>query len=223
MRSASTTYGSPVATPYDDLRLVDKRYGTFSYTESYAWATITGCPKCKGTQAAVLAMNNAAPRSVWLRCVTCGQPMVSHDGVLSPSTAPLTTPGGVRGEELAAWTEARQCLGVGAYTASVMMCRKLLLHVAVAQGLAAKDAKGRAPSFMDAVNHLQDEGVITKRMRPWIDRIKDVGNEANHEIKPIDEATALDVAAFTEQLLRLTYEMDALVERGGAAAITGAV
>jgi len=103
-------------------------------------------------------------------------------------------------------------LSVGASTAAVMLCRKLLVHVAVGQGLAEQNDKGRSPTFASAVEYLQDEGIITKRMRPWVDRIREVGNEANHEIPSISAEVALDIATFTEQLLRLTYEMDALME-----------
>ena len=91
------------------------------------------------------------------------------------------------------------------------MCRKMLFHLAVSNGLAAKDDKGRAPNFAEATKHLEAEGIITSRMRPWVDRIKDIGNEANHELEAISEKDALDVARFTEQLLRLSFEMDSLV------------
>lgn len=94
-----------------------------------------------------------------------------------------------------------------------MLCRKLLFHLAVNFGLPAQDDKGRAPTFSASVQQLEDSGIITVRMRPWVDRIKDVGNEANHVIAPIDEETAMDVARFTEQILRLSFEMDALVNR----------
>jgi hypothetical protein len=59
---------------------------------------------------------------------------------------------------------------------------------------------------------MESEGLITKRMRPWVDRIKDVGNEANHEIVPVGRQVAIDVATFTEQMFKLAYEMDALME-----------
>jgi hypothetical protein len=48
-------------------------------------------------------------------------------------------------------------------------------------------------------------------MRAWVDRIKDVGNGANHEISPVARDVALDVATFTEQLLKLAYEMSAIM------------
>jgi hypothetical protein len=159
---------------------------------------------------AVIAISKEGDRR-WLRCVNCSTGVVDNDGTVSPAAAPLRNPAGVAGVELAAWKEVRKCLSVGASTAAVMICRKILFHVAVANGLAAQDDKGRAPTYAAAVQHLENEGIITSRMRPWIDRVKDVGNEANHEIAPINADVALDVATFTEQLLRLAYEMDALM------------
>lgn len=147
----------------------------------------------------------------WMRCVSCKSPTILANGVAHPSALPLHVPLGVSGVELAAWREVRECLSVGATTAAVMLCRKLLLHIAVAEGLAAKDDRDRAPTFNQAVEHLEQQGVITSKMRPWVDRVREVGNEANHEIDPVHPEVAMDVARFTEQLLRLAYEMDALM------------
>jgi hypothetical protein len=100
---------------------------------------------------------------------------------------------------------------VGANTAAVMMCRKLLFHIAVTHGLPEKDGNGRAPNFAKALKHLEDEGVITKHMRPWVTKIKDVGNEANHEIPRTSAEDAMAVAKFTRQLIMLAYELPAMV------------
>jgi hypothetical protein len=147
----------------------------------------------------------------WLRCVNCLHGLVKNGNVISPGVLPLAVPQGLVGREGEVWGEIRSTLSVGAYTASVMLCRKLLLHVAVSHGLSEIDDKGKSPNFDTAVKHLIAEGVVTKRMQPWVDRIREVGNEANHELGGITEAQALDVAKFTEQLLRLAYEMDALM------------
>ncbi|PFG16957.1 uncharacterized protein DUF4145 [Propionicimonas paludicola] len=148
----------------------------------------------------------------WLRCVGCGRGFVREWGVTLPGAQPFDVPKGLPNTEAAVWAEIRSCLAAGAFTASAMMCRKLLFHVAVATGLPAKDKSNRAPTYAQCVNHLEAEGVITKRMRTWVDRIKDIGNDANHEITPVTEKQALDVAGFTHQLLRLSYEMDELVK-----------
>jgi hypothetical protein len=42
-------------------------------------------------------------------------------------------------------------------------------------------------------------------------KIKDVGNEANHEIPSTTHAQAMAVALFTRQLISLAYELPAMV------------
>ena len=201
-----------MTTPHEDLAIVDQRATSFGSTQDEAWA-VRPCPECEGSQLAVIAYAQFSSQK-WLRCINCGCAIVDNDGTVSPPAKPLRAPAGVTGVELAVWNEARSCLAVGANTAAVMMCRKLLFHIAVAHGLPPKNDKDRAPTFLEAVDTLEAEGLITKRMRPWVDRIKDVGNEANHEISAVQPEVALDVATFTEQLLRLTYEMDSLMAGG---------
>lgn len=46
-------------------------------------------------------------------------------------------------------------------------------------------------------------------MKAWVDRIKEIGNDANHTLVPITKEQAFDVATFMEQLLILAYELDA--------------
>lgn len=149
-----------------------------------------------------------------MRCTDCGLGLVSNHGGISPAVLPLGMPKGLLGDVLTCWEEVRSCLSVGANSAAVMMCRKLLFHIAVAHGLPEKDGKDRAPSFYAAVEHLETEEIITKKMRPWVDRIKDVGNGQNHEIQPIESGEAMDVARFTQKLLELAFEMDALMAEG---------
>jgi hypothetical protein len=175
------------------------------------------CAFCGGDQMIVVGRAKSTtgvdkrPPVRWLRCVNCFRGHVDNDGIISPGVKPLDTPAVLSGDDLAAWTEALGCLSVGANTAAVMMCRKLLFHIAVAHGLPEKDGSGRAPTFAKALKHLEDEGVVTKLMRPWVDKIKDVGNEANHEIPSTTSDEAMDVAQFTRQLIRLAYELPAMV------------
>lgn len=197
----------------------------YDNTDQRAWASAP-CPNCGGTQMLVVAAQldgnykTQEHLTRWLRCVSCLEGAVIRHGVVHPSGKPLRTPRGLPPMDATIWNEARSCLGVGANAATVMLCRKLLFHIAVAHGLPAKDEKGRAPTFAAAVAHLESEGLITKKMRPWVDRIKDVGNDANHELSPVTPELALDVATFTEQLLVLAYELDALMDTPEAAAPT---
>lgn len=206
-----------MANPFSDLYLVHPGYGTFAPSDEKAFQ-LAACPNCGGTQMSVVGYSSNGGQT-WLRCANCSLGIVRNGEAYSPAPKPLTVPLGVEGDELSAWGEVRECLAVGAFTAAVMMCRKLLFHVAVAHGLPPKNEKGFAPNFSQAVQQLVDEGVITKHMRPWVDRIKSVGNDANHEIPSVTREQALDIALFTEQLLKLAYEMPALVEKGADAAL----
>ena len=176
------------------------------------------CPHCEAPHLVRVAMasnpDDFGQGTRWLRCVGCGQGSVIDDAeVLHPSPKPMRVPDGLPPVDVAIWDEIRACLGIGAYTAAVMLCRKLLFHVAVSHGLEEKDSRNRAPSYMEAVKHLESEGVFTARMRKWVDRVKDVGNNANHELSPISRSQAFDVATFTEKLLELAYELDARYDK----------
>ncbi|TFD71899.1 DUF4145 domain-containing protein [Cryobacterium sp. Hb1] len=193
----------------NNLHVITATHSRYDRTDSEALA-LSGCAQCGGTQMIVLAHTDTG--QAWYRCGNCGLGQVNNFGSVSPAIAPLSNPQGVTGSELSIWAEVRRCLAVAAPTAAVMLCRKLLFHIAVDNGLPAKNDKDRAPTYTEAVKSLEDAEVITKKMRPWVDRIKDVGNDANHEIAPVTMESALDVARFTEQVLRLAYEMDALMD-----------
>lgn len=190
--------------------------GNFGTGDSDSWVDAR-CPHCGAQHLLIVARaqrsdGSSVWRTDWLRCSACLRGSVTDDGTTYPSLKPLREPRGLPDLDSAIWEETRNCLGVGANAAAVMLCRKLLFHIAVAHGLPAKGPKDRAPSFVEAVDHLESQGVITKKMRPWVDRIKDVGNDANHELSPITAEAALDVATFTQQLLVLAYELDVLME-----------
>jgi len=98
------------------------------------------------------------------------------------------------------YDEARQCTTVGAYTAAVLLCRKLLMHVAVAQG--AQPGTG----FQEYVKYLDEEGWVPPNGKEWVDDIRAIGNEANHEIRVVSRDEAEDLMTFMEGLLRYMYE-----------------
>lgn len=206
-----------------DLFVTNVRYGNLEDKDPRSWERLD-CPFCSGTQMSVIGFNDAAKEShsyvEWLRCVNCLRGVVRNGYAVSPTALPLDTPAAIDGEALMAWQEVRACLSVGAATAAVMMCRKLLFHIAVEHGLPDKDSKGRAPTFAEVLDHLETSGVYTARMRPWVERIRDVGNEANHHLDAISAAQALDVATFTRQLINLAYELDAMIA-GAATDVAG--
>lgn len=102
--------------------------------------------------------------------------------------------------------EARRCFSVSAFSACVMLCRKLLMHIAVEQGATEKNSAGHSNSFKYFVKYLDDENIIPKNAKGWTDHIRDKGNEANHEIKDVSQEDAEMLLQFVELILRNVYE-----------------
>jgi hypothetical protein len=105
------------------------------------------------------------------------------------------------------YQEARKCTSDGAFTAAVLCCRKLLMHVAVAKG--AQSDK----SFIEYVQFLADKNYIPPDAKDWVDLIRQKGNEANHEISIMKSDDAKDLIDFSGMLLRLIYEFPAAIKR----------
>ena len=106
------------------------------------------------------------------------------------------------------YEEARSCTTQGSYTAAVLACRKILMHIAVDKG--ANDDL----SFAKYVDHLAANGYVPPDGKNWVDHIRKKGNEANHEIVLMKREDADDLLTFTEMLLRFIYEFPARVRRG---------
>jgi hypothetical protein len=98
------------------------------------------------------------------------------------------------------YDEARKSTSAGAYTAAVLTCRKILMHIAVEKG--AKTGLG----FIDYVDYLAQKNYIPPDGRLWVDYIRTKSNEANHEIVIMTSQDANDLITFAEMLLRLVYE-----------------
>lgn len=109
--------------------------------------------------------------------------------------------GGLPTDVAALYAEARDCMGVSAHTATVLLCRKILMHVAVETGADA------GLKFVEYVQCLWDEHYVPPNAKGWVDHIREKGNEANHEITLMSRAEAEQLMSFTEVLLQLVYEL----------------
>lgn len=98
------------------------------------------------------------------------------------------------------YNEARECTAARAFTACLLCCRKILMHLAVAKG-AKEDL-----SFAAYVDFLAAQGFVPPDGKEWVDHIRAVGNEANHEILIATQDLAEEVLAFAEMLLKFVYE-----------------
>jgi hypothetical protein len=146
-------------------------------------------------------------RNVWLICPNCekGSVRVGHINYPGSSFGPPIE--GLPNEVKEAYEEARRCLSVNANTSCELICRKILMHVAVDKGA------NEGARFIDYVNYLETEGHITPLMKNWVDLIRQNGNQSTHRLQPPNRARAESTLIFTAELLRLTYEMEYLANK----------
>ncbi len=71
------------------------------------------------------------------------------------------------------YDQARDAIAVGAYTAAVLVGRKLLMSIAVSQGATAGE------TFAAYVEFLTNNGVVTSAMKEWVDEIRELGEPRN--------------------------------------------
>jgi hypothetical protein len=101
------------------------------------------------------------------------------------------------------YNEARESTGAGAYTGAVMLCRKMLMNIAVKEG--AKEGL----RFIQYVEYLEENHYFSPKSKAFVTYIKDLGNEANHEIAPKTQDDALAALEFVRALLSHNYELPA--------------
>lgn len=141
-------------------------------------------------------------------CHRCGRPTYFD-------IAKRATPGALFGESIGdvektvddLYEEARRSYAASSFTATVLCCRKLLMHIAVSQG---SEAGG---SFVSYVEFLAAKGYVPPGAKPWVDHIRQKGNEANHDIVIMSRADAEDLLSFSGMLLKLVFEFPAMAAR----------
>jgi len=180
--------------------------------EPGAWIAVP-CGHCGiNVQALVVAcavdVDNLPHIAQWLQCSNCGNGMyVNSWGHLFPRRSFLPSVEGLPEDVRAAFSEACKCLEVSAFTACELLCRKILMHVAVDKGAKEGD------SFKAYIDYLSAEGYVTPPMRPWVTLIRDHGNRSTHDLATPTQERAEGTLMFTAELLRLIYEMDYMARK----------
>lgn len=138
-------------------------------------------------------------------CPHCARPTFMHGDLQIPGVAPGNEVGHLPADIQALYNESRKCVAASCYTASVLICRKLLINLAVS--LKADPGK----KFIEYVDYLVQQGYVPPNGRGWVDHIRKKGNEAAHEILLMSKTDAEELIVFTEMLLKFIYEFPAKV------------
>ena len=147
-----------------------------------------------------------------LICTYCNRPTFVdflHGKIAStiPSARMGRSINGLPPDVEAVYEEARLCTSAGAYTAAVMLCRKLLMHTAI-----GKEAEA-GKSFLYYVKYLNEKNLIPPGGEEWVDYIRKKGNEANHEIVETTAEDAEKLIALAQMLLIIVYEFEQLLPK----------
>lgn len=138
-------------------------------------------------------------------CPHCAGPTFILGTKQVPDVAPGSPVQHLPADILALYDEARNCVAASSYTAAVLICRKLLMNLAVSQGATV------GQKFIEYVDYLSSKGFVPPNGRGWVDHIRKKGNEATHEIQLMTRADATELIAFSEMLLKFVYEFPARV------------
>ena len=145
--------------------------------------------------------------SEWFRCPECKKGLVLDrpTGLVYPS-APAGSPvKQLPADVEGAWREVRVAYAASAYTAAEMMCRKILMHLAV--DVAGSKA---GKQFAEYVTALDAAGYIPTGLKPVVDQVRQRGNGANHELDASTMEDSLTTLHITEHLLKSIYELPSL-------------
>lgn len=159
------------------------------------------CWNCKNNVASDSGLSSDKGHSSVLICPFCNAP-----NIILPNGDNLVKP--LYGRDIKKlpadikniYNEARKSMQVEAYTGAVMLLRKILMNVAV-ENKAEKDK-----TFQYYIDFLYNKGIIHIKQKLLTDKIRIIGNEANHQIESITKETAENVFKLTEHLLLNNYE-----------------
>lgn len=147
-------------------------------------------------------------------CTNCGCPtFFNQEGAQNPGPLLGRNIENLPSDISEIYREIRDSIKVGNYTAAQLLGRKLIMHLAVSVA-GAKEGE----TFVQYVEHLKSANYIPPNGETWINYVKELGNEKNHEIKigKIDEAKS--ILKFIEVLLIFIYEFGEKIkeEKDGA-------
>lgn len=106
------------------------------------------------------------------------------------------------------YVEAIKCFDVGAWKASVVMCRRALQGSVIERG-------STKSKLADQIDDLHNNEIITKDIKDWAHEIRLTGNIGAHPSKDgledVTEEDAKELIAFVEEYLNFVYIMPSKV------------
>lgn len=134
-------------------------------------------------------------------CPKCKNPTIIFEGRQFPSIPCVVSLKHLPEDISELYEETRRCMSNDCFTAVVMLCRKIIMNAAVSKG-----AKENG-SFKSYVDFLNDNHLFHPLCIPMLDRIRTIGNDANHKIEKISHEDAKQIITFTYHVLLYIFEL----------------
>jgi hypothetical protein len=99
------------------------------------------------------------------------------------------------------YEEAAKSYSASAFTASAMLCRKMLMECACHEG----DQEGK--NFTQYVDFIVQHVLTMPKARATIEAIRSIGNEANHKVQFVAEPDARKAMEIATYLLQAVYSI----------------
>ena len=161
------------------------------------------CGHCERTVGGLVVASIPGSYIQWLLCPICKQGSVRHHDAILPSLLPVPQVEGLPLDICLVYDEARKSFAVQAYTGCELLCRKILMSVAVDKGATEGD------TFEHYVDYLKGNGHITASLKDMADTVRQNGNKSTHKIEQPDPERSKYTLEFTAQVLRSVYEIEA--------------
>ncbi|HHT9125881.1 MAG TPA: DUF4145 domain-containing protein [Candidatus Brocadiia bacterium] len=184
------------------LDLLNLSHEPFSYTKDYTCGH-SGCGREVGSNKGWFYKDklSGTPFAFMYICPICNCPtFFDHWGSQIPGVRIGSNIDHLPQEIALLYDEIRKVTSQEAFTAAVMACRKLLMHIAIEKG-AQENLK-----FVEYVDYLLSKHYAPPGSKQWVDKIRQKGNEANHEIVIMSKNDAIEIITFIEMLLKFIYE-----------------
>jgi hypothetical protein len=136
-------------------------------------------------------------------CSLCGKPSLYNvkSNKWLPQSKPYDDVKFLPPDIQSLYDEIRNSYATSAFSCSIMASRKLIMHIAVNLGATPGD------NFKNYVNFLDKNNYTPKNSSGWIDKIRDAGNEQNHELIIASKDDADRILKFVQSLLKIVYEL----------------
>ena len=136
------------------------------------------------------------------QCPICGKPVIldANTSSVLPPVKSFAEVEGLPNDIEILYNEMRDAYSVQAYTCYVITGRTLMANIAVEQG--AEDGKG----FVYYVNYLVDNFLPKSNSKPWVDKVRQLGNDSAHHLVIADQEMAKTSLKFLEAILKNVYE-----------------